>query len=95
MRKTQISYRARHILLEDIEDAEEVLVRLSEGDKFEDLARDVSECDSSEKGGDLGVFYTGDMVPEFERALYHMEVGEISKPVKTKYGYHIIEKLKV
>lgn len=95
MRTTQTRYKARHILLEDREDAEEVLKRLSEGEKFEDLARDVSECDTSKDGGELGVFYTGDMVPEFERALYHIKVGEISKPIKTKYGFHIIQKLKV
>lgn len=95
MRKTQTSYRARHILLEDIEDAREVLEKLAAGEKFEDLARDVSECESAAKGGDLGVFYTGDMVPEFERALYNMEVGELSKPIETKFGFHIIEKLEV
>ncbi len=95
MRKTQTSYRARHILLEDIEDAEDVLEKLANGESFEQLAREVSECESGANGGDLGVFYTGDMVPEFERALYHMEVGEVSKPVKSKYGYHIIEKLEV
>jgi parvulin-like peptidyl-prolyl isomerase len=95
MRKTQTSYRARHILLEDIEDAEDVLEKLADGESFEQLAREVSECESGKNGGDLGVFYTGDMVPEFERALYHMEVGEVSKPVKSKYGFHIIEKLEV
>ena len=95
MRKTQTSYRARHILLEEFDDAEYVLEKLSAGESFEHLARELSECDTAKNGGDLGIFYTGDMLPEFERALYKMKVGEISRPVKTKYGYHIIEKLEV
>ena len=79
-------YRARHILLEDKEDAFEMISLLNSGSLFEDLAKEYSECDSSEKGGDLGKFSSGTMLAEFERALYHMEIGEISKPVKTKFA---------
>lgn len=86
-------YRARHILLEDEDDALEILVYLKNGQKFEDLAREFSECESSLKGGNLGRFPSGSMLPEFEKALYHMKVGETSKPVKTKFGFHIIERL--
>jgi len=88
-------YKAKHILIEDLEDAEYVLEKLASGEKFEDLASELSECQSAEKGGDLGIFNSGVMVPEFERALSKMEIGEISKPVKSKFGYHIILKMKV
>lgn len=87
-------YRARHILLEDEEDALEILDYLKNGQQFEDLAKEYSECDTSLKGGHLGRFPTGTMLPEFEKALYHMEIGEISSPIKTKFGFHIIERLK-
>ena len=88
-------YRARHILLEEIEDAHEILERLNSGESFEVLAKDYSECPSAEKGGMLGTFSSGSMVAEFERALYQMKEGEVSGPVQTKFGFHIIEKLKV
>ena len=86
-------YRAKHILLEDEEDALEMLSLLENGETFEDLAREYSECDSAQKGGDLGRFATGTMVAEFERALYNLQEGEVSKPVQTKYGFHIIKRL--
>jgi peptidyl-prolyl cis-trans isomerase C len=86
-------YRAKHILLEDEEDALEILECISRGEDFESLAKKFSECDSANDGGHLGRFATGTMDPEFERALYNMEEGELKGPVKTKFGYHIIVKL--
>ena len=86
-------YRARHILLEDEDDAQEMLELLRSGSLFEDLASEYSECDTGVKGGDLGKFSSGTMVAEFERALFHMKIGDISKPISTKFGYHIIERL--
>lgn len=94
MNKNLTRYRARHILLEDIEDAEYVLEKLASGEKFEDLAREMSECDSAEKGGDLGSFVSGQMNPEFEKAVYQLKEGETSAPVETEFGFHIIERLK-
>ncbi len=88
-------YKARHILLEDEEDALEMLELLAQGESFEALALEYSECESSVKGGDLGRFKSGTMLPEFERALYHLEIDEVSKPVKTKFGYHIIKRKKL
>ncbi len=88
-------YRARHILLEDEEDALEVISLIKSGNKFEELAKEYSECESGSNGGNLGKFSSGSMVAEFEKALYHMKVGEISKPVQTKFGFHIIEKLEL
>ena len=57
---------------------------------FADMAKTHSTCDSSSKGGDLGVFGKGKMVEEFEEAAFSMELGVMSKPVQSKYGYHII-----
>lgn len=88
-------YRARHILVEDIDDAEYILERLSSTHKFEDLAREFSECDSLHNGGDLGVFYSGQMDGVFEKAVHNLEEFEISKPIKTKHGFHIIQRLPV
>ncbi len=86
-------YRAKHILLEDEEDTEFILEQLEAGVSFESLAKEFSECDSADKGGDLGRFASGTMAAEFERALYHMQPGEIKSGVKTKYGSHIIIRL--
>jgi len=86
-------YRVKHILLEDLDDAEYVLEQLALGVRFEDLARELSECNSAAKGGDLGLVVSGQIAPDFERALYKLEIDEISGPVKTEFGYHIIHRL--
>lgn len=83
-------YRASHILVDDKEKALDVISRL-EKEKFEDLAKELSSCPSSQNGGDLGVFASGQMVPEFDHALEKMEKGAISEPVKTQFGYHVIK----
>jgi len=64
--------------------------KLAEGTSFEDLAKDYSEGPSAPRGGDLGQFQAGDMVPEFETALGMMEPGQVSDIVKTRFGYHLI-----
>ncbi len=63
-------------------------------EKFAELAKANSACPSGAKGGDLGAFGRGQMVPEFDKAAFEMKVGEISAPVKTQYGYHLIMKTK-
>lgn len=83
-------YSAKHILVEEEDDLEYIMEKLEEGTPFEKLAEEFSSCDSSQKGGDLGTFPSGVMVPEFEKALYHMKPGEIKSGVRTKFGYHII-----
>lgn len=87
------SYRASHILLSDMEDAQYILEKLNNGEDFGALAKEYSECDTGENGGSLGRFSEGTMDAAFERALFHMKTGEISLPVQTKYGIHIIKKL--
>ena len=83
--------RARHILVSTKEEAEKVLKELNAGKKFEDLARKYSKDGSKEFGGDLGYFTRDEMVPEFSKAVFALKVGEVSKPVKTEYGWHIIK----
>ncbi|MEH6943542.1 peptidylprolyl isomerase [Bacillus sp. JJ722] len=84
--------KARHILVADEKTAKEVKAKLDAGEKFEDLAKTYStDPGSKEQGGDLGWFGPGKMVPEFETAAYALEKGQISEPVKTQNGFHIIE----
>jgi foldase protein PrsA len=84
--------KARHILVEDEKTANEIKKKLETGSKFEDLAKEYStDTITAKKGGDLGWFGTGEMVPEFEEAAYALDVNEISGPVKTEHGWHIIQ----
>ncbi len=84
--------KASHILVKTEEEAREVLRRLAEGERFSDVAKAVSvDKASAVKGGDLGYFSRGQMVPEFEHAAFHLNAGEVSDPVKTPFGYHIIK----
>jgi len=84
--------RASHILVKTEEEAQKVLARLKKGEKFEAIAKAVSlDTASAKNGGDVGFFKKGQMVPEFERAAASLKVGEISMPVKTQFGYHIIK----
>ncbi len=84
--------RASHILVKTEAEANKVLARLQKGEKFETVAKEVSlDKPSAANGGDVGYFSRGQMVPEFERGAAALKVGEISKPVKTSFGYHIIK----
>lgn len=83
-------FKADHILVASEEEAHKVKERLDAGEDFASVAKDVSTCPSKQNGGDLGTFTSGQMVPEFERALEEMAVDAVSAPVKTQFGYHII-----
>lgn len=84
--------KASHILVEDEKTAKEVKEKLEGGAKFEDLAKEYSkDPGSAAQGGDLGFFGPGKMVPEFEEAAYALKVNEISDPVKSQHGWHIIK----
>ena len=87
------SVNASHILVDSEEKANELLAKISNGEiSFEDAAKENSSCPSKANGGNLGDFGKGQMVPEFDAAVFAMEVGEISKtPVKTQFGYHLIK----
>lgn len=85
--------RASHILVDNEEHARQLKLKIERGEaEFEELARKHSTGPSSEDGGDLGFFGRGDMVKPFERKAYELEEGEISEPVQTKFGWHLIRK---
>lgn len=84
--------RASHILVDNEEQAQKIRERIKKGDNFAKLAQALSkDKGSATKGGDIGYFGSGQMVPEFERAVMALKVGEVSEPVKTRFGYHIIQ----
>ena len=83
---------AKHILVDTEELCSEVKERIENGElSFEDAAKEHSTCPSKNNGGDLGTFGRGQMVPEFEEAVFNMNNGEVSGPVKTQFGYHLIK----
>lgn len=83
---------ASHILVEQEHEAQDILKKIAEGKSFEELAKAHSKCPSGEDGGELGSFGKGQMVKEFETAAFALKVGEISPPVRTQFGYHIIKR---
>jgi len=87
---SQIS--ALHILVEHKHEAEDLMKKLSEGESFGDLAQKFSKCPSGRSGGDLGEFGRGQMVKPFEEAAYALGVDEVSQPVQTQFGYHLIKR---
>jgi len=82
---------ASHILVDTEKEAMKILDEINNGLEFSDAARQYSRCPSKDSGGALGEFSQGKMVPEFEQAAFSMEVGEISQPIQTQFGYHIIK----
>ncbi len=91
MFKGEASVRAKHILVDSEEKAKEVKAVIDGGVSFEDAAKENSSCPSSSQGGDLGFFTRGRMVPEFEDAAFALAIGEVSEPVQTQFGYHLIK----
>ena len=83
--------KASHILVKEKEIAEEIKEKLNNGADFTELAKEYSTDGTASQGGDLGYFGEGAMVPEFEKAAYALEIGGISDPVKTEFGWHIIK----
>ncbi|MFU8830409.1 MAG: peptidylprolyl isomerase [Phycisphaerales bacterium] len=83
---------ARHILVPTETQAADLKKQIEGGADFADLARQHSSCPSGKSGGSLGEFGEGDMVPEFDRVVFgDLPVGKVSEPVKTQFGYHLLE----
>jgi peptidyl-prolyl cis-trans isomerase C len=89
---TTSQLKASHILVKTEAEASNILARLKRGEKFEEIAKKESlDAASAKNGGDIGYFARGQLVPEFEKAAAGLKVGELSGPVKTPFGYHIIK----
>ena len=82
--------KASHILVKTEEEAKKLKQQIDNGEDFAKLAKQVSLCPSGRNGGDLGYFTKGQMVKEFENACFSMNVGEVTDPIKTQFGYHLI-----
>lgn len=82
---------ARHILVDTEAKCLEIKAKIEAGADFADMARQFSACPSSEDGGALGTFSPGQMVPEFDRVVFSEAVGKVHGPVKTQFGFHLVE----
>ncbi len=83
--------RARHILVPTEEECIALKNKIEAGEDFAEIARQHSKCPSGRKGGALGEFFPGQMVKEFDEVVFSGEVGKVLGPVKTQFGYHLIE----
>lgn len=81
---------ARHILVDSLQKAQDLSLKILTEEDFVSAAQRHSSCPSGMGGGSLGEFGRGAMVPAFEEAAFALDVGEISKPVQTQFGYHVI-----
>lgn len=88
---TPLKLRASHILVDTEAEVKEILQKLNAGADFAELAAQYSKDPSKEKGGDIGYFSRGQLIPEFENACFNLDVGKTSDIVKTQFGYHIIK----
>ena len=85
------SAKARHILVATEAECTELKTKIEAGADFADVAKQHSSCPSSRQGGDLGEFGPGQMVPEFDKVVFSAEVSKVQGPVKTQFGYHLLE----
>lgn len=82
---------ARHILVDNEAQCQDLKERILAGEDFAELARTYSSCPSGQDGGALGEFGPGMMVPEFDRVVFSAPVNEVQGPVQTQFGYHLLE----
>ena len=82
---------ARHILVATQEKCEELKTKIAGGESFADVAKKHSTCPSSKQGGDLGEFSPGMMVKEFDEVVFSAALNTVHGPVKTQFGYHLLE----
>lgn len=84
---------ALHILVKHQDKAEDIIVQLKKGAKFQTLAKKYSTCPSGKKGGDLGEFKKGQMVKAFDDVVFKKPLLKVHGPIKTRFGYHVIKTL--
>lgn len=82
---------ARHLLVPDEETCLKLKADIEGGADFADVAKEHSQCPSGQRGGDLGEFGQGQMVPEFDKVVFNDELNVVHGPVKTQFGYHLLE----
>ncbi len=85
------SASARHILVDSEDKCNELKQKIEAGTDFADVAKEHSSCPSGAQGGDLGRFGPGQMVPEFDKVVFSADVNTVQGPVKTQFGYHLLE----
>ena len=89
--KKMATAKARHILVSSQEECDKLKEQIGNGTDFAEVAKEHSQCPSGQQGGDLGEFRPGQMVREFDQVVFSDEVGKVHGPVKTDFGYHLIE----
>lgn len=90
MPTTATEVRASHLLVPTQEEAEACRKQIEGGEEFAKVAQSVSKCPSGAQGGDLGFFGRGMMVPEFDQAAFKLPVGQLSEPIQTQFGWHLL-----
>mgnify|MGYP001467411843 FL=1 len=85
------SARARHILVKSEDSCTALKQEIADGANFAAVAKEHSQCPSGQQGGDLGEFKPGQMVPEFDKVVFSEEIGKVHGPIKTQFGYHLVE----
>ena len=86
-----IKASARHILVKTEQACEDLKKKIEGGSDFADMAKEHSDCPSGKQGGDLGEFSPGQMVREFDDVVFSADLGQVHGPVRTQFGYHLIE----
>ena len=82
---------ARHILVKSEDECQQIKDKIEGGADFADMAKEHSTCPSGREGGALGEFGPGMMVPEFDKVVFSEEIGKVHGPIKTQFGYHLVE----
>ena len=82
---------ARHILVNTEEECSDIKNKIENGSDFADMAKQLSQCPSGQRGGDLGEFTPGQMVQEFDQVVFSEDIGKVHGPVQTQFGFHLIE----
>jgi peptidyl-prolyl cis-trans isomerase C len=85
-----VQVRASHLLVSTEKEARDCREEIVNGASFAEVAKRVSQCPSNAKGGDLGFFGPGQMVPQFDKVAFELPVGELSQPVQTQFGWHLL-----